>query len=230
VRSLSRRLHALGAVRQVLLAVGAQLVLNATVLTVVALTAFDRYRPPTAAMEPTIHFHQRIWARPGGAPQVGDVVTLPIHRVADDQGPPVRTLTRIVAVGGQTVECRGGQLRIDGRSVDEPYLMPRSTLRDFAPIEVPRGHVFFLADNRGNSVGSELVGTVPASAVVDRVLWIGVPSMGPLVVLTAFLWAAWLGLLWTSLVPRARMRILAHQRDLGSPIDEARAGSVGDVG
>lgn len=75
--------------------------------------------------------------------------------------------------------------------VDEPYLGPGAETRDFAPITVPAGEVFFMGDKRGNSVGSSLVGPVAASAVRGHLRWVGAPSMGVVVGLTLGLAVLW---------------------------------------
>jgi signal peptidase I len=50
---------------------------------------------------------------------------------------------------------------VDYASIDGSY---------FGPVRVPRGDVFLLGDNRGNSEDSRDFGAVPEGAVVGRVL------------------------------------------------------------
>ncbi|SEH86338.1 signal peptidase I Serine peptidase. MEROPS family S26A [Mycolicibacterium rutilum] len=72
---------------------------------------------------------------------------------------------RIIAVGGQTVECRATTgLTVDGKRLDEPYLDPNTMRADpaiypclgneFGPVKVPEGRVWVMGDNRTHSADS----------------------------------------------------------------------------
>ncbi|MFT3662776.1 MAG: signal peptidase I [Gordonia sp. (in: high G+C Gram-positive bacteria)] len=94
---------------------------------------------------------------------------------------------RVIATGGQTVECRNGNgkgVTVDGKPLREPYidkdLQNEAGLGscygdDFGPIKVPAGHVWVMGDNRSNSADSrahmedEFEGTVPISDIRGRV-------------------------------------------------------------
>lgn len=108
---------------------------------------------------------------------------------------------RVVATGGQTVECRnasGKGVTVDGRPLNEPYIdkslqnedFDSSDGRlgggscygdDFGPIKVPDGNVWVMGDNRGNSadsrahVADEFQGTVPVSDIRGKVRFILYP-------------------------------------------------------
>jgi signal peptidase I len=89
----------------------------------------------------------------------------------------------VVAVGGDTVSCcQDGRLKVNGKEIDETYL-PQGTpaeMSNFPTVTVPKGRLFLLGDERGNSVDSTAhltdaaSGTVARSAVdarVDAVVW-----------------------------------------------------------
>lgn len=80
---------------------------------------------------------------------------------------------RVIGLPGEVVEIRHGQVFIDGRKLEEPYLVRENhRLRDnFGPVQVPPDHYFVLGDNRDNSADSRYWGFVPRANVV------GTPSL-----------------------------------------------------
>jgi signal peptidase I len=94
---------------------------------------------------------------------------------------------RIVAVGGQRVECCDDKNRvlIDGKPIDEHYVYWTPTAEprqaSFAPITIPDGMLFVLGDNRNNSSDSRYQGgggrngLVPVDNVIGKVRWIVLP-------------------------------------------------------
>lgn len=110
--------------------------------------------------------------------------------VAPDENDLVK---RIIATGGQTVQCLPGDdgVKVDGKLLNEPYRMsPPSPLpgadspcegRNFGPITVPDGNVWVMGDNRTDSadsryhIGDEQQGTVPVDNIIGKVRWIILP-------------------------------------------------------
>jgi signal peptidase I len=77
-------------------------------------------------------------------------------------------IKRVIAVGGDKIEGRGGSVYVNGKKLAEPYLPKGVKTSTFGPITVPPGKIFVMGDNRGNSDDSRSFGPVPVSKVVGR--------------------------------------------------------------
>jgi signal peptidase I len=87
------------------------------------------------------------------APKRGDVIVF----VAPQQGPgqPERDfIKRVIGLPGETVEVRDNYVFINGKPLDEPYILEKPSYPPFSPQVVPEGHYFVLGDNRNNSYDS----------------------------------------------------------------------------
>jgi signal peptidase I len=80
-------------------------------------------------------------------------------------------LKRVVALGGDSVAIEDGALYVDGRRRHEPYANPHAIDGVyFGPVRVPRGSLFAMGDNRGDSLDSRQFGAVPVGRVIGRVV------------------------------------------------------------
>ena len=118
------------------------------------------------SMQPNLHYAQRVMVekityRFLHGPRRGDVA------VVDVPGEVDPLIKRVVALPGETVEVRGGQVFIDGQHHEEPWAT-RQGGPDHPPTVVPESHVFVLGDNRGSSRDSRAFGPVPMDQIVGR--------------------------------------------------------------
>ncbi|MFH1151223.1 MAG: signal peptidase I [Actinomycetota bacterium] len=80
---------------------------------------------------------------------------------------------RVVATEGETLELRKGKLYVNGKRIDEPYIVPDSA--DFGPVVVPEGTCYGFGDNRPNSRDSRFFGPIPYRAIIGRVFLVWWP-------------------------------------------------------
>jgi signal peptidase I len=142
------------------------------------------YRIPSGAMLPTMEVGDFLLAAPKhDAAHRGELVVY-----GASNGTFVK---RVVALAGDTIEMRGGQLFVSGATVSEPYRLPekedvvadefiwqrgfllggrdttkyRPSLMTWGPLIVPSGKLFVLGDNRGNSLDDRYLGFTNADSV-----------------------------------------------------------------
>jgi signal peptidase I len=77
-------------------------------------------------------------------------------------------IKRVVGLPGETIEGRNGNIFIDGKPLDEPYLPPDVRSRDFPPEKIPPKKIYVLGDNRQDSRDSTFFHAVQESAIVGR--------------------------------------------------------------
>jgi len=124
------------------------------------------------SMQPNLHYDQRVMVekvtyRLMHGPRRGDVV------VIDVPGGDEPLIKRVVALPGETVEVRGGQVFVDGQLQKGPWTT-RQGGPDYPPTVMPPLHVFVLGDNREESRDSRCFGSVPVDQIdgqVRLIIW-----------------------------------------------------------
>ncbi len=77
-------------------------------------------------------------------------------------------IKRVIGLPGESVEGHDGHVYVNGRELVEPYLPRATTTTDFTRIVVPKGRLWVMGDNRGNSSDSRVFGAVRRRKVVGR--------------------------------------------------------------
>ncbi|MDD5127567.1 MAG: signal peptidase I [Dehalococcoidales bacterium] len=117
------------------------------------------------SMEPNFHEGQRLLvnkiAYVFGEPQRGDVV---IFHAPNNGGDYIK---RVIGLPGDTVEIRSRAVYVNGKRLDEPYIMDPPTYT-LDKMTVPPDEYFVLGDNRNNSNDSHRGWTVPREDIVGK--------------------------------------------------------------
>lgn len=122
---------------------------------------------PSGSMEPTLMPGDRILVNKFvyrfEEPKQGDIVVF----IAPHDSAKRDFIKRVVAVAGQEVAVRGGELVVDGRPVREPYVVSTNG-SDYGPLRVPEDAVFVMGDNRQNSSDSRVFGPLPEKDILGK--------------------------------------------------------------
>lgn len=90
------------------------------------------------------------------------------------KNPSVSYVKRLIALPGETVEMRGGQVFINDQLLNEPYLDPAhnySKNTNYPRTEIPAHYYFVLGDNRDNSSDSREWEFVPEKYIYGTALF-----------------------------------------------------------
>lgn len=128
---------------------------------------------PSESMLPTLEVRDRIFVRPlpfeyplamGNIVVFSNPERTPIEQAGELKNLMVK---RVIALPGQQVEIRGGQVWLDGTPLVESHLTA-PILYQWGPQTVPADHLFVLGDNRNNSRDSHVWGFLPRAHVVGN--------------------------------------------------------------
>ena len=146
------------------------------------------FRIPSSSMEGTLHCAKPAPGCRGsvddrvianrlayrfGDPERGQIVVFRAPAEARTRCSPVNGdvfVKRLVGLPGETIRERNGQVFVDGRRLVEPYVTPRERDHQSGTWTVPRGHYFFMGDNRADSCDSRVWGAVPRGSLIGPVL------------------------------------------------------------
>ncbi len=124
-------------------------------------------------MVPTLqeknHYLLNRWAFHGREPQHNDIVVI---RDPGDHGFSVK---RVVAVAGESILFKDGKVFVNGKQLEEPYLLPGTYTFTYSKdheqfITCGSGQYFVLGDNRPVSIDSRAYGPVSRKDVLGLVM------------------------------------------------------------
>lgn len=119
------------------------------------------------SMLPTVQSGDRVLvdrlAYKVGSPKLGDIV---VFRFPYSN---TNLIKRIIGLPGDTVSIAPGQVRINGKIVNEPYIHFVEQY-SYGPAKVPAGQYFVLGDNRVVSYDSHIWGFLPSKFLYGRVM------------------------------------------------------------
>lgn len=123
---------------------------------------------PSGSMEPTLRINDRLLVNKlNRHPDRGEIVVFE-RPPGEAVGPTNKDLIkRVIALGGDTVEGRDDGVWVNGKKLNEPYVRNQVT-STFAPVTVPKGKVWVMGDNRGNSSDSRRFGAIDDDLIVGK--------------------------------------------------------------
>jgi len=111
-------------------------------------------------------------------PKQGDVIVA--SKSTFDDGAPI--IKRVIATEGQWVDIdfESGIVSVDGKALYEPYTLTPTTVAEGVrfPLQVEKGHVFVMGDNRNNSRDSRSpeIGQIDCREVLGKVIFLFWPG------------------------------------------------------
>jgi signal peptidase I len=156
--------------RRVANRVGFTLSASLLLLSTVGRLAVEPVTVSSASMQPTL--------MPGGR-LVVEKVSLHFSQlrrgelvVVEDPHGGAPLVKRVIAVGGERVQIDSGVLRVDGDIITDQFGKPDAEVAEFyGPLDVPKGSIFVVGDNRRESDDSREFGPITASHIIGRVLF-----------------------------------------------------------
>jgi len=134
------------------------------------------FKVPSESMSPTIEEGDRIMADMSAfqkaAPHRGDVVVVEMNVPGK-----TRTVKRVIAVGGDTLEGTEKGLLLNGKILQESYLRrpvsgSNNSITIFEELHIAPGQAFVLGDDREDSYDSRYWGPADLKSVNGKVLFI----------------------------------------------------------
>jgi len=103
----------------------------------------------------------------------GDVIVFNPPPGYQEDGQNIPFIKRVIGVGGDIVEVKGGSVWVNGAKLAEPYIYEGQTTEPDASTgqaywQIPDGDLFVLGDHRQASTDSRVFGPIVKSTVIGR--------------------------------------------------------------
>lgn len=138
------------------------------VLLIIRLFFFQWFRAFGMSMEPTIHDGSIVLvnkiAYKYQKPERGDIIVF-----GTSNKPYVYFVKRIIGFSGETIEFKNGQLFINGKKIEEPYLTEKGNW-NVLPFVVKQGKIFVCGDNRLTDWESHIHPQISMKNIIGRVI------------------------------------------------------------
>jgi signal peptidase I len=129
---------------------------------------------PSPSMEPTLGVGDRVLVNKLSYNfhdvNRGDVVVFerPPGASNGENGEIKDLIKRVIAIGGDTIEARDGNVYVNDKQIEENYLEPGTPTDNLPLTTIPDGRVFVMGDNRTNSEDSRIFGPIDEDDIVGR--------------------------------------------------------------
>ena len=127
------------------------------------LFGYETFRIPARSMMETLmpgdYFVSNSWKFNSRMPRRGEVIVFLYPKDTSR-----KYVQRVIGLPGDIVQVQGGDVRVNGTLLDEPYVKPENRKGlsiGNGEFKIPAGEFFVLGDNRDNSNDSRVWGTVP---------------------------------------------------------------------
>ena len=101
----------------------------------------------------------------------GEIVIINKPRDIENERTPI--IKRVIALEGDVIEIKDGNVYVNNEKVEEPYINGEKThaiVPEYQSLVVPKGHIYVLGDNRmpNESLDSRIFGPVSLEKVEGR--------------------------------------------------------------
>ena len=136
---------------------------------------FDIYRIPSNSMLPTLVPNDHIYVSASGYNRVSmqhnDVLVF-----FYPDGNRIPYIKRLIALAGERVRIENFIVYVNDKPLPQLYInttrLKKSVSRYMPEIQVPKGHLFLLGDNRDNSRDSRFFGVLPQKNVIGKAVFL----------------------------------------------------------
>jgi signal peptidase I len=129
---------------------------------------------PSPSMEPTLEVGDRVLVNKLSYKlhdvHRGDLVVFerPPNASNGEDNEIKDLIKRVIAVEGDTIEGKDGEVFVNDELVEEGYLEPGTPTNNLPRQTIPDHHVFVMGDNRTNSEDSRIFGPIDEDDIVGR--------------------------------------------------------------